>query len=99
MADNFSARKERFKRYLLSIGCKEKDIDHVLNSYTQKIVEQAYDLGWRRLLRINKQARAYSRELAIKDYEEFAEKWVDKLPIETQDELRRLFYDNLPIIH
>jgi len=98
MDNNILSKRERLKKYLISVGCNSEDIDNIIDSYTNTITAKAYDLGWRHFMRVNKQARAYSRNLALEDYTAFEDKWIGQIPTDTIEEFRTIFYSNLPFI-
>jgi len=93
--------REKLKQHLVRAGIRREEIEAFVDDYTDQVIEKYYDLGWRHCRRMNNQFRIYSREKAIKELNEFVDKYSDTLPVQeggVLDEFINLFYDHLPII-
>jgi hypothetical protein len=94
--DNY--RVERLKQYLVGLGVKYEDVDKIISNYTRDVAVDAYNKGFSRCKRINQACRAYSRNIAINDFEEFNNRWIGVMPVDTMEEFQNIFYNNLPIV-
>jgi|SRR6056297_1111550 len=94
-------KKESLKQYLINRGVDRKDVDTIVDDYTNHFKNKYYELGWRHCRRLNNQTRIFRREKAIQELNEFLDKYSDTLPLQeggVLDEFINLFYDHLPII-
>jgi hypothetical protein len=94
--DNY--RTEKLKQYLVGLGVQYKDVDAVISNYTRDIMMDSYNKGFSRCKRINQACRIFNRNLAINDFEEFYNRWVNTVSIDMLHEFQNMYYDNLPII-
>lgn len=91
-------KTEKLKQYLVGLGVKYDDVDAVINNYTKDVMFQSYSKGFSKCKRINQACRVFNRNLAVNDFEEFYDRWVNTVPIDMLHEFQNMYYDNLPII-
>jgi hypothetical protein len=91
-------KAEKLKQYLVGLGIQYKDVDTVINNYTRDVAVESFNRGFSRCKRVNQACRSFSRNLAVNDFEDFYNRWVNTIPIDTLHEFQDMYYANLPII-